>query len=527
MCIKYTITMRARFGIFLFVCCGAFWCIGTSSYAYETVLPGGAITIGEFVYDDDFQATTTPCTVSVYNPSGGLAVNTAMTAESNGWHYYVFTGTTAEGTWPTLIQCGSTTTGDLIKMDKTFYVGYAPVVTSTIPDLVAQTVWGYATRTLSSGASIVSDIWGGAGRSLTTFGTLVSDVWSDVSVPIRRLSDNLFSGGGSIATEQQLQTATSTLQQGITSIGATLNARWDVSLSNVERVLVGKTYRAKVSVLMASSTPADSYALPLVTLYDADRNAVVSAVAMTKLSAGVYEYTYSVPGSAAEGLWETVVTTEVEAGKTLTTNDYWSVEGSPAQVIINGVTDTTIPDIVANVTITNEGLTGYEYHYEWCVVAESSNTCGDGDDMYYASASKYINAGEDWNTNLTAVVSSVGSYLFKLVVYYGTEQSGSSRTFTAQTASAPPGGGGGAGGGGGTQQTTAPTPSGTPLVNTQCRGADFNLDSKVNSIDFSILLAFWKTASPFKNPCVDINTDLRVDSVDFSILMYQWGKKGI
>lgn len=60
-----------------------------------------------------------------------------------------------------------------------------------------------------------------------------------------------------------------------------------------------------------------------------------------------------------------------------------------------------------------------------------------------------------------------------------------------------------------------------------CVGADFNHDSKVNSIDFSIMLAFWKTLFPFKNPCVDINGDLQVNSIDFSILLYQWGQKPI
>ena len=41
--------------------------------AYEKYDIGSLITIGEFVYDDDFQATTSPCTISIYNPSGGVA----------------------------------------------------------------------------------------------------------------------------------------------------------------------------------------------------------------------------------------------------------------------------------------------------------------------------------------------------------------------------------------------------------------------------------------------------------------------
>jgi len=54
-----------------------------------------------------------------------------------------------------------------------------------------------------------------------------------------------------------------------------------------------------------------------------------------------------------------------------------------------------------------------------------------------------------------------------------------------------------------------------------CQGADLNFDSKVNIIDFSILLYFWEQTKP-SNKCADINFDRRVDIIDFSIMMYQW-----
>lgn len=79
----------------------------------------------------------------------------------------------------------------------------------------------------------------------------------------------------------------------------------------------------------------------------------------------------------------------------------------------------------------------------------------------------------------------------------------------------------GGGGGGGGLPILPPTP---PRV---CSGADFNLDGKVSSIDFSILLYFWKTSPLFSNPCVDINQDKSVNSIEFSILLYQWGGAGI
>jgi hypothetical protein len=193
---------------------------------------------------------------------------------------------------------------------------------------------------------------------------------------------------------------------------------------------------------------------------------------------------------------------------------------TPAQVIINNISDTSIPQIGANVTITNEGLSGNEYQYEWCVVSDANNSCGGGDDVFHATAAKYINAGEDFNTTLTADVPTVGNYYFKVIVYFGTDSSGASRSFiaTAAPSTGSTGGGGGGGGGGG-------SPPLQPVESMNTLKSDFNGDNKVNSIDFSILLYFWKSKPPFKNQYVDLNKDGKIDSIDFSILLYEWGKK--
>ena len=125
-----------------------------------------------------------------------------------------------------------------------------------------------------------------------------------------------------------------------------------------------------------------------------------------------------------------------------------------AQVIINSITDNTVSSIVANATITNESTLDYEYLYEWCVVSSEDNECGGGDDIFASSASKFILAGEDFNTNLNAVVPDIGDYWFKLIVYWDSQESGSYITFTAEQDGdggddGDDGGGGGGGGGGG------------------------------------------------------------------------------
>lgn len=233
----------------------------------------------------------------------------------------------------------------------------------------------------------------------------------------------------------------------VDSVRSSQQLNYTVELSDVGEVLTGSTYRAKLTILNYESQPTDAVSSPSITLYDALR-ATAATSTMTKLSTGVYEYTYSVPSDATSGLWESVISVDLGGALAITRQDYWEVEGSPAQVIINSISDLSAPSIAANVTISNEGAASYEYQYEWCVVSAEDNACGGGDDVFYSSAAKYILTGEDWNTSLSATVSNTGSYWFKVVVYYGTEASGASQTFTAveeeeEEVTPSPGGGGG------------------------------------------------------------------------------------
>lgn len=453
---------------------------------YERFATGDTASIGEFVYEDDFTASTADCTISIYNPSGTAVVTDATMSEAaSGWHSYGYAipSNGTEGIYPATMSCGTALAGTLVKIDKTFSVGATVAATSTI----ASAVWNSTTRTLSSFGSLVANVWDALTSGLTTADSIG-----------KLLTDNI---NATISSRASLTNQT---------------AGWTITMSDFSSVQAGETYRAKVEIRNSNSVPTTPFAVPTITLYDPDRNLTVSSVAMTAIGTGIYEYTYSVASGATQGVWETIVSTQVESGKTLTNNDYWIVAGSPAQVIINSVTG-TIPTASADITITNEGLAGYEYQYEWCVVSASDNSCGGGDDIYRGTGAKFINPGEDWNTDLTATVPTAGSYYFKLIVYFGTESSGSSRSFTiAEDTGGSSGGGGGGGGGGGSSGGT----SGSRV------GADFNGDRIVNSVDFSILLAYWKTTAPFANPSVDINRDNVVNSVDFSILLSQWGTAG-
>ncbi len=492
------------------------WANGTRRLTDQTLTSGGSLATESFVDTSLDLATSSIITEVLQNRSLISTLNDISAADV--WAYgtrSINSGTVSidsvsvDDIWAiatsTLTATGSVGKQLVENLD-------ARVSTVGGGSLTAADVWSYATRTITdySEDSIATAVWADASRTLTNYGNDITaaDVWNVLTSSLTTV--------GTIGNLASTSLAALDVSLSTRAALSSQQAGWTATMSNTDRVLMGRTYRAKIYLRNYESVPTNSFSTPLLTLYDANRNVVASGVGMTNLANGIYEYTYSIPGNAAEGLWEAVVATEVESGKIIQTNDYWTVEGSPAQVIINSMTDVSTPSIAANVTITNEGISGYEYQYEWCVVSSVNNACGGGDDVYYASAAKYINSGEDWNTTLSATVSTAGDYFFKLVVYYGAESSGASRSFTATgDAPQPPPGGGGGGG-----PRPDPTPTSTPDI--IYRTADFNRDGRVNSVDFSILLAFWRTEWPFRNIYVDVNDDREVNSVEFSIMMFQW-----
>jgi hypothetical protein len=366
--------------------------------------------------------------------------------------------------------------------------------TITLCDATTYTIDSGDKYIISHERKIAHAIWNWADRTITSLGALAADVWNDIYAPIRKLTSRQIGSeteyiAGVTATTTVIQISSQTQAENIytdtqamlTRIGessdvtssATVFGKikeirgaqtsdWKVYLSDFNQVLTGNVYRAKLFVMNYESVLTDAFATPTIVVYDASRNIVVENVSMTKVATGIYEYTYTVAGSATQGVWETEVSATVESGKIIKANDYWEVEGSPAQVLINSISDNSIPTISASVTVSNEGLSGYEYQYEWCIVSAESNACGGGDDTAYSSAAKYINAGTDWNTTLSATVSTAGSYWFKLIVYYGTEISGASLAFNAVVVATPtptPEIVISGGGGGGSSSTPTPTPT--------------------------------------------------------------------
>ncbi len=271
--------------------------------------------------------------------------------------------------------------------------------------------------------------------------------------------------------ETKIDTITSTLNGVDTDLSATqavvdnlrasqvLNR--EVVLSDVSTVAASGDYHATLTVQDYESDPVAPDAAPQITIYDATGATVQAATPMTLASTGVYTFDLTLASDAVSGLWESKVTVDVGGSSDVTRKDYFYVTGAPAQVLINSISDLTVPSIAADITITNEGTAPFEYPYEWCVVSSVNNACGGGDDVYHGSAAKLIAVGENFNTTLSATVPTPGNYYFKLVAYFGTEASAASRSFTAVADGVPPEPPPTSGGGGSSWVYTPPVPEPT------------------------------------------------------------------
>ena len=447
--------------------------------------------------------------------------------------------------------CGTVARGDLVKVDKSFVVDWEKVSTSTIKEVVDESltvatsslaaVIGASTEAAVSSASsslfatLPASIWSFSGRTLTSFGTLVADTASAVWSSVTRTLTGAGLNSGSLATLSDVQTATSSLASaisaGTSSLTSEIQSGWTVTLSDFGETTVNTAYKAKLQVLNYATISTDADALPTVVITDSVGTVQVPSGVMTKDSDGTYSYSYSISGSAVGGIWETEVFVVVN-GETIKLNDYWSLSSSPADVSIIEITDKIIPTITANVRIDNMGTSASDFYYVYCIVSSEDNLCGGNDDVDFGSDTAYINAGNFINLSLTLdEVGVAGTYWFKVKTRALTETNWAASTeqFTAESGNVippviPPSGGGGGGSGGGGGGVGVAVVSVPTITTDSYNKADFNGDVKVNSVDFSILLAFWQKLAPFKNPYVDINKDGKVNSIDFSILLYQWKK---
>jgi len=163
-------------------------------------------------------------------------------------------------------------------------------------------------------------------------------------------------------------------------------------------------------------------------IYDASGILVVGPAAMTQESTGQHNYTYTVGASAVEGQWETIINA-TKSSTSYFANHFWKVVGGPFDVRNITVLNSSISNLIINVTTENTGGANKDLTLEWNLTKESDGTLLDsGADTFMVQAS----STRLWTVNPTTTF--VGQVRITMLGFYSTtEKAGAYKVFSTTT----------------------------------------------------------------------------------------------
>jgi len=217
---------------------------------------------------------------------------------------------------------------------------------------------------------------------------------------------------------------------------------WDwfeVRLTEFGEINPGDDYLAQITVFDKNGQMANADLAPTISLYDSAGNLIVTGIPMTWIATGQYIYSYGTVAGQPSGQWTTITRTTVN-GNVVKNIVYWELESNPPEVTLS-VVDNVFPSISAEISITNEGTGAQEYIYYWWITPRADGDLVDVDTVDSGSASKLVASLDTFTTIKTLNVPTLGTYWYKVRVYWGTEWSAASAQFDA--ISAPAAGAGG------------------------------------------------------------------------------------
>jgi hypothetical protein len=237
---KFFLGIAVVWAVFLFI---GFWGkVFAGPAEYQQCKTGFVCTIGEFLYDDEYNPiATASCHLTARYPDGSVFINAAtLSAQTDGWYSYSFeTVGVPEGFYRGQLCCD--VSPDYLCLDKSFEIGPAALTASEAakavwdepvsshaaegsfgknlqnPVLTAQQIWEYTSRTLTGFGDLVAQIWNYTSRTMTDFGNLIASIWSH---PTRTLTSENLENGKKLATNESLKTAT---ESAVSSIKGTEN----------------------------------------------------------------------------------------------------------------------------------------------------------------------------------------------------------------------------------------------------------------------------------------------------------------
>ena len=107
---------------------------------------------------------------------------------------------------------------------------------------------------------------------------------------------------------------------------------------------------------------------------------------MTQESTGQHNYTYTVGASATEGQWESIINATISSTSYFA-NHFWKVVGGPFDVRNITVLNSSVNNLIINITTENTGGANKDLTLEWNLTVESNGTLLDsGADTFMVPA---------------------------------------------------------------------------------------------------------------------------------------------
>lgn len=200
------------------------------------------------------------------------------------------------------------------------------------------------------------------------------------------------------------------------------------TLSNMHRVVINQDYTTELTLYNPYQSAITPDYIPTISIYDETGAAIVTDANMSLVVSGVYNYNYTVASSANPGTWTSIAKVTIN-GKTKRIYDKWYVISNPTQVEIE-VVSLCGTEVCANLRITNEGSTNYEYIYNYWTTDNALANYESGDVADRGQASKLIPPGETFSSRVCLQRPLTDNlHYFRARTYYG-EYSFATDSFT-------------------------------------------------------------------------------------------------
>ncbi|MFH0712008.1 MAG: DNRLRE domain-containing protein [archaeon] len=210
-------------------------------------------------------------------------------------------------------------------------------------------------------------------------------------------------------------------------VTSAIGGGYTLDIAGYPEVETGGTYYVESKFKQDETyTAPDSVTIKI---YDALGSLIVGPVAMTQESTGQHNYTYTVGASVAEGQWETIINA-TKSSASYFANHFWKVIGGPFDVRNITVLNSSVSNLVINVTTENTGGANKDLTLEWNLTKESDGSLLDsGADTFMVTAG----STRLWTVNPTTTF--IGQVRITMLGYYsGTEKAGAYKVFSTTSA---------------------------------------------------------------------------------------------